>query len=296
MAASQHRLPGTGGIQATSSGAGYLLRGFALLKHKRILPFVIAPLLINIALFYFGLGYLYEWFTGWLTPFMDRIPAWLAFVEWLLTALFYLAALLLVAFGFTFVANLVGSPFYGLMAEQVELIQLGSTNSTAFSGLALLRSVPGAIARELKKLVYYLLHALPILLLSLAALVITPLATLMPFIWFWFGAKMLALEYIDYAYDNNQLAFSTLRADLKAHKHSRFGFGAITTLASMIPVLNILTIPAAVCGGTLFYLERAWHSQEKNNRAPSTMFGDTTSGNNTSGNGNSATSAPAHRE
>ncbi len=239
-----------------SNGASYLLKGFRLLKRPRVLPLVLIPVLLNIALFYLGIDYLYDSFDQWLNGLLNRIPDWLSFIKWLLWPLFSLFILLLLAYGFTFIANLIGSPFYGLIAEQVEIIATGKSTDIPLTLKSILSIALQSIGREVQKLVQYLLWLIPLLILSVISLIITPLATIMPFIWFLFGAWMLAVQYIDYAYDNNQINFSSLKADLKSDRTAALGFGAITTLASMIPLLNILTIPAAVCGGTLFYVDR----------------------------------------
>lgn len=239
-----------------STGAKYLLSGFKLIRRPRILPFVIVPILINICLFYFGINYLYETFGLWLNSFLDRIPEWLAFIKWLLWPLFAVLILLVVAYGFTFIANLIGSPFYGLMAEQAEIIINGKSTEIPLSLKSLLATAPKAILREIQKLLQYILWLIPIVFLSLLSLLITPLATLMPFIWFGFGAWMLSIQYVDYAYDNHQISFKTLKTDLKRQRNTALGFGAATTVASMIPLLNIIAIPAAVCGGTAFYLDK----------------------------------------
>ena len=47
-----------------------------------------------------------------------------------------------------------------------------------------------------------------------------------------------------------------LKKDLKSDRATALGFGAATTLSAMVPLLNIIAIPAAVCGGTAFYVER----------------------------------------
>ena len=239
-----------------SRGAGFLLRGFVLLRRPRILPFVVVPLLINIALFYFGIYSLYDSFSTWLNAWLARIPEWLDFIRWILWPLFAAAMLLLVAFGFTLAANLIGSPFYGLMAEQVELIQSGKTADAPLSWRGALALVPRALLRELAKLGHYLRWLLPLLLLSLLSLLITPLATLMPVFWFLFGAWMLAIQYVDYSYDNHQRSIGELKKDLRRHRWTAIGFGGATTLASMVPVLNILVVPAAVCGAVVFWLEQ----------------------------------------
>jgi CysZ protein len=67
---------------------------------------------------------------------------------------------------------------------------------------------------------------------------------------------MLAIQYVDYSYDNHQISFKQLKKDLKSDRLTALGFGTATTLMSMIPLLNLIAIPAAVCGGTVFYLER----------------------------------------
>lgn len=239
-----------------SNGAAYLFKGFELLKQSRILPFVIAPVLINILVFYFGLSYLYDSFAQWLNGFLDRIPEWLSFIKWLLWPLFAIMILLLIAYGFTFVANLIGSPFYGLLAEQTEIVIAGKAAETSFGLLAILALIPSAVMREIQKLLQYFFWLIPLVILSLVSFIITPLATLMPFIWFVFGAWMLTTQYVDYSYDNHQISFKALKKDLKNDRKTALGFGAAATLTSMVPLLNIIAIPAAVCGGKLFYIDR----------------------------------------
>ena len=63
-------------------------------------------------------------------------------------------------------------------------------------------------------------------------------------------------QYTDYSYDNHQIGFKVLKKDLKSDRATALGFGAATTLSAMVPLLNIIAIPAAVCGGTAFYVER----------------------------------------
>ncbi len=177
-----------------STGAGYLFKGFKLLKEPRILPFVIIPLALNLLLFYFSLSYLYQSFDFWLNGLLEQIPDWLSFIKWLLWPLFAAMSLLFIAYGFTFVANLIGSPFYGLLAEQTETVIAGKPVETPSGLLVLLALAPKAVMREIQKLLQYFFWLIPVLLLSLFSLFIAPLATLMPFVWFTFGAWMLAIQ------------------------------------------------------------------------------------------------------
>jgi CysZ protein len=47
-----------------------------------------------------------------------------------------------------------------------------------------------------------------------------------------------------------------LRKNLKSDRATALGLGAAAMFSTMIPLLNIIAIPAAVCGGTAFYVER----------------------------------------
>ena len=243
-------------INNFGNGASYLLQGFRLLKQPRILPFVIIPLLLNIVLFYFSVSYLYASFELWLNEFLNQIPEWLSFIQWLLWPLFAGMILLFIAYGFTFFATLIGSPFYGLLAEQTEKVMTGESSDSTMGVFGILALIPSALMREIQKILHYALWLIPLLILSLVSLFVLPLAPLMPFLWFIFGAWMLAIQYTDYNYDNHQIGFKVLKKDLKSDRATALGFGAATTLSAMVPLLNIIAIPAAVCGGTAFYVDR----------------------------------------
>ena len=243
-------------INNFGNGASYLLQGFRLLKQPRILPFVIIPLLLNIVLFYFSVSYLYASFELWLNGFLDQIPEWLSFIKWLLWPLFAGMTLLFIAYGFTFFATLIGSPFYGLLAEQTEKVITGESSDNMTGVFGILALMPSALMREIQKILHYALWLIPLLILSAVSLFVLPLAPLMPFIWFIFGAWMLAIQYTDYSYDNHQISFKMLKKDLKSDRATALGFGAATTLSAMVPLLNIIAIPAAVCGGTAFFVDR----------------------------------------
>ena len=50
---------------------------------------------------------------------MSTVPDWLQAVVWLIWLLFAVMAMVVTAFTFNLLANLLGSPFYGLIAERV---------------------------------------------------------------------------------------------------------------------------------------------------------------------------------
>lgn len=77
-----------------------------------------------------------------------------------------------------------------------------------------------------------------------------------------FSAWMLAIQYCDYPFDNHKVPFKTMRAALRTQKVANMQFGALTSLFTMIPVLNLFIMPVAVCGATAMWVDcwRAKHA------------------------------------
>ena len=237
-------------IKEFTSGAGYLLKGFALLNKSGIKRYVIVPLLINIFLFS-GLIWLlsdqFGTFINWLTP---SLPNWLAWLTWLLWVVFALCAFLAIFFSFTIIANLVGAPFNSYLAAAVELHLTG--NKPAGGDLALPAEIVKSIKSETTKILYALLWLIPLLIIT----IIPGVNIISPILWAWFGAWMLALEYIDYPLGNYGLGFSEVKAKLKQYRWMALGFGGAATLATMIPLVNLFVMPTAVAAATKMRIEK----------------------------------------
>ncbi len=261
---------GPAGRNGLLVGAGYALSGIRLILRPRIRRFVLVPLLINIVLFTVGISYaasLFDWLiSDWMTieKLVSMLPSWLAWLErvldwlspvlvmlkYLLWALFALAAAALVFFGFTILANLIGAPFNGFLAEAVEAELTGERDSTPFSTARLAREVLTAIGSELRKYGYFIVRALPCLLLFL----VPGLNVFAPPIWLLFGAWMLALEYNEYPMGNHAMTFPAVRARLKQRRRIALGFGMTVLGMTMVPVLNFIAMPVAVCGATRMWV------------------------------------------
>lgn len=101
-------------------GAFYFLTGLKLIFKPGIRAYVVMPLLINTLLFaaliWFG-AQQFGVFLDWLIP---ELPEWLQWLSWILWVFFVIAGLLILFFTFSLLANLVGAPFNGLLAEAVE--------------------------------------------------------------------------------------------------------------------------------------------------------------------------------
>ncbi|MEH6471392.1 MAG: sulfate transporter CysZ [Halopseudomonas sp.] len=228
-------------------GSHYLIRGVQLLGEPGLRQFVILPLLINSVLFSIAIYLLSQYFSDWVGYWLGMIPDWLGFLEWLLWPLFALIVMIGVYFSFALFANFIAAPFNGLLAERVEQRLRGITvTDDGWKGLV--ASIPRTLLRETSKWLYYL-PRLVLLVLLLFVPVIGPI------LWFLFGAWMMAIQFCDYPMDNNRVKFGEMKRLLKQQRLSSLGFGALVSLAMLVPVLNLLIMPAAVIGATLFWVE-----------------------------------------
>jgi CysZ protein len=61
-------------------------------------------------------------------------------------------------------------------------------------------------------------------------------------------------QYIDYPADNHKLGWNEMLGWLREKRWQSMSFGGIVYLVLLIPVVNILMMPAAVAGATLFWV------------------------------------------
>jgi len=163
-----------------------------------------------------------------------------------------IAGVLLVFYTFSLLTNLIAAPFNGLLAEAVER-KLTGRSTEAGGGLArLAKDAVASIASELRKLLYFALRAVPLLILSLIPVV----NVAAPLLWFLLMAWMLTVEYADYPMGNHGITFPGQRKLLASRRYLSLGFGGLMTVVLMIPGLNFLVIPAGVAGATAMWVEQ----------------------------------------
>ncbi|PIE44258.1 MAG: sulfate transporter CysZ [Gammaproteobacteria bacterium] len=242
-----------------TEGAGYFKQGLSLIKEPAFRWFVITPLLLNIAvfaLFFYFAGEVYSSLVNW---FMGFLPEWLAFLSWLLWLVYGTLVVVILAYGFVMAANLIGSPFYGILSELVQKKLAGQVPEVAGGWQAVLASIPQAIFRESSKILYYLPRAIGLLVLGFIPIINLFAAVL----WFLFSSWMMAIQYVDYPSDNNRQKFGVMRRKLALDRGQALGFGMPVFIGSMIPVVNLVIVPAAVCGATAYWVgTKAMQEQE----------------------------------
>ena len=139
----------------------------------------------------------------------------------------------------------------GLLAEQLEARLTGATPPDV-GVFGIMKDIPRIMKREWQKLAWYLPRAIVLLLLYFIPGVGQTVA---PVLWFLFSAWMLAIQYCDYPFDNHKVPFKTMREALRSRKVMNMQFGALTSLFTMIPVLNLVILPVAICGATAMWVD-----------------------------------------
>lgn len=232
------------------SGPQYLREGLKLVLSPSLRLFVLLPLAVNLLLFGGLIYFAGHQFSLWVDALMPTLPDWLSFLTYILWPLFVALVLLMVFFTFTLLANVIAAPFNGFLAEKVEVVVRGQDNFPPFSWSELMAMVPRTLSREMRKLGYFLPRAIGLFILSFIPVVNVIAAPL----WLVFGIWMMAIQYIDYPADNNKMSWQDMLAWLRSKRWQSMGFGGITYLALMIPGVNVLMMPAAVAGATLFWV------------------------------------------
>ena len=232
-----------------SQGFKTVLSSFKLAVQPGIRLYVILPLLINTLLFATVIVY----GANSLSNLIDSLIAqwqWLEWLTWLLWPLFVIVALTIVFFCFSIIANLIGAPFNGFLAEAVERKLTGKPIDDE-NNLPVTQILVTAIKSEFQKFLYFIIRAIPLLILF-----IIPMANVVaPIIWFLFSAWMLTIEYADYPMGNHDIAFPEQRLKLSEHRQLTFGFGVAVMILTLIPVINFIAMPVAVIAATQLYLQ-----------------------------------------
>lgn len=232
-------------------GIHYFLTGFSLIFKPGMKRFIIMPLLINILLFcglFMAGKHAVMAFNAW---FIQHVPHWLQWLSTLVWLFFILSFFILMISVFVTLANMIAAPFNSLLAEKTEkLLSLKAPEPRSL--MFNLMDTPRMIGRQFGIIFYYVPRA--ILLLLLFFIPIVHLAA--PFLWFLFNAWFLTLTYLDYPCDNHHIPLRDMRAMLASRRWLMLGFGVSALITSMIPVLNLVAIPAAVAGATsLFFAQ-----------------------------------------
>ncbi|GAA0821219.1 sulfate transporter CysZ [Colwellia asteriadis] len=235
-------------LPVTSNGASYFFRGLELITHKSLRKFVFIPLAINIMLFSIALYFMVLELEHYMNALLGWLPNWLNWLSMVLWPLAVLTILVVFSFVFSSAANWLAAPFNGLLSEKAEALLSGDSLPQE-SNFAVIKDIPRTLKREASKLYYYLPRAIGFFIIMWFLPVIGQI------IWFLFVTWMMAIQYKDYPFDNHKVPFNEMKVALKQKQGLSYSFGATIAIFSMLPIINFIVMPVAICGATAIWVD-----------------------------------------
>jgi CysZ protein len=251
------------------AGATYPFRALVVFfTNPRLWGYILIPILVNLVvgiflyagLLIFGWEGIQHWIASLsqkLDSLIANLPQWLGFLEYLLLGFaflirFILIILLFLVTGFllTQFGVLLGAPWYGKLSEELEKIRTGKLETLE---VGIITDIGRAILFELKKLVFFVLVGISLLLISLLPGVGTLILTVGGIT---LTATIVCLDFLDAAVERRRLRFRQKLAIVFKYLPATAGFSLVCLGLISIPLLNLLTIPLCVASGTLFFCDR----------------------------------------
>ncbi|MFB8793721.1 MAG: EI24 domain-containing protein [Microcoleus sp.] len=257
------------------AGFTYPFRAFTLLwQTPKLWGYVLVPVVLNLII---GIGL----YLGLLFPSLSGIdifvadlslrfntliasfPAWLSFLAvltvafgWLLRILLVAGLLLIIGFLLVQFGVILGSPWYGELSQQLELLRNGQLPSEAPMNLrSIFQDIQRAIAFELRKLQILLSFGIPLLLLNFVPGFGSILGSLGGVA---LGATLVCLDFLDAPLERRRRPFQEKLEIIRGSFPASASFGLVCLGLVSIPLLNLLAIPLCVTAGTLFFCDRIW--------------------------------------
>ncbi|ADZ93345.1 sulfate transporter CysZ [Marinomonas mediterranea] len=214
--------------------------------------FILAPLLANVILMALLYMVALSYFGVVVDYMMGFLPGWMSFLNWLFYLVF--GSIVAVAFFYSFSmgVNIIAAPFMAFLAEKVEERETGRQFESTLNMGEVMKIAGRSIQRELQKLFYFLPRLIILLLLSFVPVInfVAPVLLLL------FSAWMLAVQYMDYSFDNHKLSFREMRETLRTKPLLCWTFGFIVMAGLTIPLLNLFVMPIAVVAATLLWIDQ----------------------------------------
>ena len=123
-----------------------------LLTSRELRAYVALPLVVNASIFALLIAWAARRFVALVDWTREWLPGWLQWLEWPLWPLFVVSLILVAAYSFTLLANLIGAPFNGLLADATERFLNREGPPAVVPRQRLSAEAPRVLAGELDKL------------------------------------------------------------------------------------------------------------------------------------------------
>lgn len=231
-------------------GMGYFGRGWRVaFGQARLVPFVLLPAAITVAIAVVGALAAYHWEHDWIARhgvgqgFLWDALVWLSLLLALAAAYVFYVASCLVATAL----------FAGVLSERAEAVERGQAPEPQPWRQIVALSLRG-LGQAILGILLYLLIAVLLFVLHWVVPVTAPL------LWIAGLAQTALFFAFDAFYEplhRRGASFGGKWRFIFSHLAESLGFGAGVALLMMVPLFSVIVVPVAIVGGTLLYLELA---------------------------------------
>jgi CysZ protein len=230
-------------------GMGYFGRGWRVaFGAGRVLPFVLLPALVTVAVAGGGSFVAYRWATDFVARHSAGHGALWGAIVWLFVVIFVLATAYVL-----YVASclLATAPFAGILSERAEQVHTGETVPPVTWAQMLALATRG-LGQALLGVTLYLVIAVPLFLVQWFVPVVAPFVWVAGIVQ---AALFFAFDGFNEPLHRRGASFGGKWSFINAHLAESLGFGTGVALLMVIPFFSIIVTPVAVVGGTLLYLD-----------------------------------------
>lgn len=150
----------------------------------------------------------------------------------------------------TAVAHFLASPFNGWLSSAAE----SQLRPVSHPELSLRQATTNGLARELKRMKYWLSKAFFLGVLTVVCFWVPVVNSLIGLLWSGFGAWMIGLQAVDYVADNNGYSFDETLGACKKSRLQVMALGGCIMLMMVVPLLNLLSMAVSVLAGTYLWV------------------------------------------
>lgn len=243
-------------------GITYHFQALNFLKNNPSLwGYITIPISINIFVgiaLYFGLLIPS---LQWLDTAIINLPTWLTAISGVLHFLLGLVILVLVGLVIVQIGVILGSPWYGQLAEQIEKLKIDNLpKEDTFNFGRTIADIFRALMFEVKKLALVIGCSLLTFLISIAIAPVAPVIA--GIVGITLSTTLMCLDFLDPALERRRLSFRQKLGWIIRCAPASIGFGLGCVVLTSIPILNFLTVPLCMVAGTLFFCDRIWERVE----------------------------------
>ncbi len=243
-----------------------------LAENKKLWQYLIIPIIINFAV---GITTyilllkpslkLFNIITNniviWVDKAIDKLPDWsnfviyiIIFLSLLIKVILFILLLIIIGFIMTQFGSILGSPWYGKLSEQLEILRTGKLEIIEYN---IFHDIFRAILFELKKLLLITAISVPLFLFNFIPSV-GNLVSLIGSISL--TTTIICLDFFDAILERKRLNFRQKLKFVQQGFPTTAGFGLMCLTLISIPLLNLIIIPLCVSAGTLLVCDKTRNS------------------------------------